>query len=130
MRVCERSRREPGVRNGALDLIHVVTAAIAGGASMLLTSQNRNTVSQTSVANVRELTLAAVVAHRPITSKRRYSGMRRTRRPFGLTMQRDHLDSVHRPERGDRQPPAGCLTGPMLPSRLWASLVLSKMSRG
>jgi hypothetical protein len=97
---------------------------------MLLTSQNRESVFQASVANVREVVLAAAVAHRSPTSKRRYSGMRRTRRPLGMTMRTDLIGSDHRPGRGDRQPPAGCGMGLTLHPRLWASLVLSRMSRG
>lgn len=97
---------------------------------MLLTSQNRNSVFQASFANGREVVLAAAVAHRKVASKRpAYMGMRRTRRLLGMAMRPDSIESDHRPTRGDRQPPAGC-TGHKLPSRLWASLVLSKMSRG
>ncbi len=96
---------------------------------MLLTSQDRNSVFQASFANAREVVLAAVVAHRSSASKR-YSGMRRTRRPLGLSMRLDPQGSSHRPGRGDRQPPAGCGTGLTLHPRLWASLVLSKIARG
>jgi hypothetical protein len=96
---------------------------------MLLTSQNRVSVFQASVANVRDVVLAAAVAHRSPTSKRRCSGMRRTCRPEGITMRADLIGSDHRPG-ADRQPPAGYEMGLTLHPRLWASLVLSRMSRG
>jgi hypothetical protein len=108
----------------------VVTAAIAGGASMLLTSQNRESVLQATFANAREVVLAAVVAHRKVDSKRRHFGMRRTRRPLGMSMRPDSIESGYRPARGDWQSPAGCRMGLTLYPRLWASLVLSKTSRG
>jgi hypothetical protein len=97
---------------------------------MLLTSQNRVSVFQASVANVREVVLAAAVAHRSPASKCCNSGMRRTCRPLGKTMRADQIGSDHRPGRGDRQPPAGGEMGLTLHPRLWASLVLSRTSRG
>ena len=100
---------------------------------MLLTSQNREAVYQASFANAREVVLAAVVAHRKVVSKHRPIGMRRTRRPLGMSMRSDSIDigSDQRPARGDRQPPAGCGMGISTTyPRLWASLVLSKISRG
>jgi hypothetical protein len=98
---------------------------------MLQTSQNREAVFQASFANVREVVLVAAVAHRKVVSKHRY-GMRRTRRPLGTPMRSDSIsiDSDRRLSRGDWQSPAGCGMGSTLHPRLWASLVLSKMSRG
>ena len=99
---------------------------------MLQTSQNREAVNQASFANAREVVLAAVVVHRKVASKRYDLGMRRTRRPLGMSMRPDSISigSDYRPERGDWQPPTGCRMGLTLHPRLWASLVLSKMSRG
>ena len=96
---------------------------------MLLTSQNRNSVFQNSIANVREVVLAAAVAHRTDASKR-YSGMRRTRRCLGLSMRLDPQGSDHRHGPGDQLPPADRGSGRTLHPRLWASLVLSKLARG
>jgi len=50
---------------------------------MILTSQNRIAVLQTNSVNDRGQVLAAVVVHQPSTM-RPYSGMRRTRLPFGI----------------------------------------------
>lgn len=102
---------------------------------MLLTSQNRESVFQASVANARDVVLAAVVAHRTTPSKRHYSGMRRTPRPLDLSMRLDHAGlspagSAHRLSGGEGQQPAGCDREPQLPSRIWASLVMSKIARG
>ena len=96
---------------------------------MLQTSQNREAVFQASFANAREVVLVAAVAHRKVVSKHRY-GMRRTRRPLGMPMRSDSISigSDRRPSRVDR--PDGCWVGSTLHPRLWASLVLSKMSRG
>lgn len=102
---------------------------------MLLTSQNREAVNQASVANARGVVLAAVVAHLPSTSKRCYSGMRRTPRALDLTMRLDHAGfdpagSEHLPGRDAGQQPATRLREPQIPSRIWASLVMSKLVRG
>ena len=97
---------------------------------MILTSQNRNSVVQARSAQVGGVVLAAAVAHRSKTSKRRFSGMRRTRRPLGMSLYSDPTGSDQRPGAGEPLPPAGCAMGRELHPRLWASLVLSKMSRG
>ena len=102
---------------------------------MLLTSQNRESVFQASVANARDVVLAAVVAHRTTPSKRRYSGLRRTPRALDRSMRLDHVElmptgSDHRLSRGEGQPPATCFREPQIPSRIWASLVMSKIARG
>jgi hypothetical protein len=103
-----------------------VTAAIAGGASMLLTSQNRIAVTQAKSANLRGQVLAAVVVHQSAPAMRPYSGMRRTRHPIGLTptfpkSKRWLIDARHQPDL--------CGTELALRPQLWARLVLSKMAR-
>jgi hypothetical protein len=103
-----------------------VTAAIAGGASMFVTSQNRNAVIQANSANVRGQVLAAAVVHQSAPAMRPYSGMRRTRHPIGRTptfpkSKRWLIDARHLPER--------CGTELALRPQLWARLVLSKMAR-
>jgi hypothetical protein len=95
---------------------------------MLLTSQNRESVIQTSAANSRGMVLAAAVAHRTPVSKRRFLGMRRTRRTLGMAMR--GYDPAHCPELGDGQPPVGRGVGQQLHPRLWASLVLSRICCG
>lgn len=102
---------------------------------MLLTSQNREAVNQATVANARGVVLAAVVAHRAPTSKRRYSGMRRTPRILDLSMRLDHAGltptgSDQGLSSGEGQQPAACFREPQIPSRIWASLVMSKIARG
>src|SRR5205085_1016021 len=61
-----------------------VTAAIAGGASMITTSQNRIAVNQANSVNVRGQVLVAAVVHPRLSSMRPYM-TRRTRLPFGTT---------------------------------------------
>jgi hypothetical protein len=95
---------------------------------MILTSQNRNSVVQARSAQVGGVVLAAV-AHRSKTSKRRFSGMRRTRRPLGMSLYSDPTGSDSRPGAGEPLPPARCAMEHLHP-RLWASLALSRMSRG
>jgi len=96
---------------------------------MILTSQNRNSVVQARSAQVGGVVLAAV-AHRSKASKRRFSGMRRTRRPLGMSLYSDPMGPDRRPGAGEPLPPARCEMELTLHPRLWASLVLNKMSRG
>lgn len=96
---------------------------------MILISQNRNSVVQARSAQVGGVVLAAV-AHRSMTSKRRFSGMRRTRRPLGMSLYSDPTGSDPRPGAGEPLPPASCAMESHLHPRLWASLALSRMSRG
>jgi len=104
-----------------------VTAAIAGGASMLLTSQNRVAVNQANSANVAGQALAAVVVHRLSPAMRPYTGMRRTRRRIGLLP--TFPKSKRRLTDAHRHLPEGCGSELSPRPRLWASLVLSKMAR-
>ena len=94
---------------------------------MILTSQNRASVIQTNSANDRGQVLAAVVVHQPSTM-RPYSGMRRTRLPFGIKP--TFSESKRRPAEAHRHQPASCGSGLDLYPRLWARLALCKMSRG
>src|SRR5882724_6669392 len=59
-----------------------VTAAIAGGASMITTSQNRVAVIQANSANVCGTGLVAAVVHQRLLGVRPYS-TQRTRLPLG-----------------------------------------------
>ena len=93
---------------------------------MFLTSQNRK-VTQANFANDRGQVLAAVVVHQLPSTMRPYSGMRRTRLSFGATP--TFSKSKRRPSEAARHPD-GCGSGLALHPRLWASLVLCKMSRG
>lgn len=97
---------------------------------MILTSQNRDAVNQTNFANDRGQVLSAVVVHQLPSTMRPYSGMRRTRRLFG--MKPTFSESKRRPitEAHRHQPAASCGSGLDLHPRLWARLVLCKMSRG
>lgn len=96
---------------------------------MILTSQNRIAVNQTNSANDRGQVLPAVVVHQQHSTMRPYSGMRRTRRLFG--MKPTFSESKRRPiTEAHRQPAASCASGLALTPRLWARLVLCKMSRG
>jgi hypothetical protein len=104
-----------------------VTAAIAGGASMLTTSQNRIAVNQANSANVAGKVLAAVVVHQSAPAMRPYSGMRRTRHPIGRTP--TFPKSKRRLTDAHRHSPESCASELALRPRLWASLVLSKMAR-
>jgi hypothetical protein len=104
-----------------------VTAAIAGGASMISTSQNRVAVNQANSVNVRGQVLAAAVVHQRLVSMRPYM-TRRTRLPFGTT---PAFPESKRPLAEDRQNlPDSCDSGLALHPRLWARLVLSKTRRG
>jgi hypothetical protein len=105
-----------------------VTAAIAGGASMNLTSQNRVAVIQANAVNIRGQVLVAAVVHQDSSTMRPYSRMRRTRLPFGTTPTFPKLK--RRSAEGHRHLPVSCDPGLHLDARLWARLVLSKMSRG
>jgi hypothetical protein len=97
---------------------------------MILTSQNRIAVNQTNFANDRGQVLPAVVVHQLPSTMRPYSGMRRTRRLFG--MKPTFSESKRRPmtEAQRHQPAASCASALALTPRLWARLVLCKMSRG
>jgi hypothetical protein len=105
-----------------------VTAAIAGGASMLMTSQNRIAVNQANSAPVAGQVLAAVVVHQPSPAMRPYMGMRRTRRPIGMTP--TFSKSKRRLTDAGRHLPECRASELSLRPRLWASLVLSKTARG
>ena len=94
---------------------------------MNLTSQNRIAVLQTNSVNDRGQVLAAVVVHQPSTM-RPYSGMRRTRLPFGIKP--TFSESKRRPAEALRLTPASCESGLALYPRLWARLALCKMCRG
>ena len=95
---------------------------------MILTSQNRIAVNQTNSVNDRGQVLPAVVVHQRHSTMRPYSGMRRTRLPFGTTP--TFSKSKRRPSEAVRHQPDSCGSGLALHPRLWARLVLSKMSRG
>jgi hypothetical protein len=95
---------------------------------MILTSQNRNAVIQTNSANDRGQVLPAVVVHQLPSTMRPYSGMRRTRLPFGTTP--TFSKSKRRPSEALRHQPDSCRSGLALYPRLWARLVLCRMSRG
>ena len=99
---------------------------------MILTSQNRKVI-QTNSVNDRGQVLPAVVVHQLPSTMRPYSGMRRTRLPFGAAPA--FSMSKRRPSEAVRQQPVvgaagSCGSGLALHPRLWARLVLSKMSRG
>ena len=100
---------------------------------MILTSQNRIAVIQANSANDRGQVLPAVVVHQFASTMRPYSEMRRTRRPFGTTP--TFSKSKRRLSEAVRHQPVGggagsCGSGLALHPRLWARLVLCKMSRG
>ena len=94
---------------------------------MILTSQNRKVI-QTNSVNDRGQVLPAAVVHQLPSTMRPYSGMRRTRLPFGNTP--TFSKSKRRPSEAARHQPDSCGSGLALHPRLWARLVLSKMSRG
>ena len=95
---------------------------------MILTSQNRKVTEANSV-NDRGQVLPAVVVHQIHSTMRPYSGMRRTRLPFGTTPA--FSKSTRRPAEAVRhQPDNSCGSGLALHPRLWARLVLCKMCRG
>jgi len=95
---------------------------------MILTSQNRIAVNQTNSVNDRGQVLQAVVVHQLPSTMRPYSGMRRTRLPFGTKP--TFSESKRRPSEALRHQPASCGSGLALYPRLWARLALCKMSRG
>jgi hypothetical protein len=95
---------------------------------MILTSQNRISVIQTNSANDRGQVLPAVVVHQLPSTMRPYSGMRRTRLPFGIKP--TFSETKRRLAEALRHQPASCGSGLALYPRLWARLVLCKMSRG
>jgi hypothetical protein len=102
---------------------------------MILTSQNRIAVNQTNFANDRGQVLPAVVVHQLPSTMRPYSGMRRTRRLFGMKptfseSKRRPITEAHRSHQHGHQPAASCASALALTPRLWARLVLCKMSRG
>ena len=99
---------------------------------MILTSQNRKVI-QANSANDRGQVLPAAVVHLLHPAMRPYSGMRRTRLPFGTTPA--FSISKRRPCEALRQQPVcgeshSSGSGLALHPRLWARLVLCKMSRG
>ena len=94
---------------------------------MITTSQNRVAVIQANAVNVRGQVLAAAVVHQHSSSMRPYM-TRRTRLPFGTKP--TFSESKRRPAEALRQQPASCGSGLALHPRLWARLVLCKMSRG
>jgi hypothetical protein len=94
---------------------------------MLLTSQNRDSVSQVRFANQNGDVLAADVAHRD-SSKRPYPMMRRTAlSPRAMTTEPICRSGIESSRQASPEPFGHAL--PMKP-RLWASLVLSRMARG
>lgn len=93
---------------------------------MITTSQNRIAVNQVSSVNVRGQVLAAAVVHPRLSSMRPYM-TRRTRLPFGTPA---FSDSKRRITEARLQKPDGCDARHAMHPRLWARLVLSKMSRG
>lgn len=94
---------------------------------MITTSQNRVAVIQADAVNVRGQVLAAAVVHQRLSSMRPYM-TRRTRLPFGTSPA--FLESKRRLPEARLHKPDSCDSGHALNSRLWARLVLSKMSRG
>jgi len=94
---------------------------------MITTSQNRVAVNQVNSVNIRGQVLAAAVVHPRLSSMRPYM-TRRTRLPFGSTPA--FPESKRRPAEARQQLPDSCDSGHALHPRLWARLVLSKMSRG
>jgi hypothetical protein len=94
---------------------------------MITTSQNRVAVIQANAVNVRGQVLAAAVVHQHSTSMRPYL-TRRTRLPFAT--EPTFSKSKRRLDEARLHQPDGCGAGLGLPPRLWARLVLSKMSRG
>ena len=94
---------------------------------MITTSQNRVAVIQANAVNVRGQVLAAAVVHQHSSLMRPYL-TRRTRLPFGTTPTLSK--SKRRLDEARLQQPDSCGSGPALHPRLWARLVLSKMSRG
>jgi hypothetical protein len=95
---------------------------------MILTSQNRIAVIQANSVRNRGQVLAAAVVHQDASTMRPYSRMQRTRLPFGTTP--TFPKSKRRSAEGHRHLPVSCDSGLHLDARLWARLVLSKMSRG
>ena len=94
---------------------------------MITTSQNRIAVNQANSVNVRGQVLAAAVVHQRLSAMRPYM-TRRTRLPFGTTPAIS--ESKRRQPEARLQKPDSCDSGHALHPRLWARLVLSKMSRG
>jgi hypothetical protein len=94
---------------------------------MITTSQNRVAVNQANSVNVRGQVLAAAVVHQRLSWMRPYM-TRRTRLPFGTTPA--FPESKRRSSEARQQLPDSCDAGLALHPRLWARLVLSKMSRG
>ena len=102
---------------------------------MILTSQNRFAVNQTNSVNDRGQVLPAVVVHQHASTMRPYSGMRRTRRLLGSKptfseSKRRPITEARPSHQHRQQPAASCASALALTPRLWARLVLCKMSRG
>ena len=104
-----------------------VTAAIAGGASMITTSQNRVAVIQANSANACGTVLVAAVVHQRLSAMRSYS-TQRTRLPLG-SMPAFPQSKRRLPEPRLEKPGSRDSSSALHP-RLWARLVLSKISRG
>lgn len=94
---------------------------------MILTSQNRKVI-QTNSVNDRGQVLPAAVVHQRHSTMRPYAAMRRTRLAFGAKP--TFSESKRRPSEAVRHQPDSCGSGLALYPRLWARLVLCKMSRG